>query len=240
MEPGNQQNVMCCDVETENTSTRSLSGELPWYKLTCPVPSCKIPPIQGEHGDSGEQQVDAGTGPDFPALYPTSSRWAVVVVLKHLDGFSHKQDLLRHPDGDVRRQHLCAQGELLQRRRQHVLLLDQPLHHNTAGHHEDVTQTEPVTRVRAGPASDWCSHQVLQFSQLFPTQAPQPQVLLLLLLVGRGTSCTRPLLHKELLALVQEQSVQHPGCELLVHHTMADGKNPAVFEKQQRENVSGS
>lgn len=62
----------------------------------------------------------------------TSSGRAVGVVLKHLDRFSHKQDLLGRSDGDVRRQHLSAQRELLQRWCQHVLLLDQPLHHSAA------------------------------------------------------------------------------------------------------------
>lgn len=64
--------------------------------------------------------------------WTTSSRWAVVVVFKHLDRFSHKEDLLCNSDGNVRRQHLCSQRELLQRRSQHVLLLDQPLHDNTS------------------------------------------------------------------------------------------------------------
>ena len=52
----------------------------------------------------------------------------MVVVFEHLDRFPHKEDLLGDSDGDVRRQHLRSQGELLQRRGQHVLLLDQPLH----------------------------------------------------------------------------------------------------------------
>lgn len=68
---------------------------------------------------------------DFTILQNnTSSRWAVVVVFKHLDRFSHKKDFLSNSDGNVRRQHLCSQRELLQRWSQHVLLLDQPLHNN--------------------------------------------------------------------------------------------------------------
>ena len=62
------------------------------------------------------------------ARYDTSSRRAVVVVFKHLDRFSHKEDLLSDSYRDVWRQHLCSQRELLQRRSQHVLLLNQPLH----------------------------------------------------------------------------------------------------------------
>lgn len=57
----------------------------------------------------------------------TRSGRALGVVLKHLNGLAHKEDLLGHPDGNVGGQHLCAQRELLQRRSQDVLLLHQPL-----------------------------------------------------------------------------------------------------------------
>lgn len=61
----------------------------------------------------------------------TSSGRAVVVVLKHLDGLPHKEDLLSHADEDVGGQHLSPQRELLQGRSQHVLFLYQPLQRNT-------------------------------------------------------------------------------------------------------------
>lgn len=148
----------------------------------------------------------------------TGSGRAVVVVLKHLNGLAHKQDLLSHSDGDVGRQHLRSQGELLKRRGQHVLLLDQPL-----------LDSQELAAVTQTPRDllDSRSHQVLQLSELFSAQASQSQVLLFLVLVGGAASRAGALLYEELLALVQQQPVQHPGGELLVHHAMTHSQNPA-------------
>lgn len=57
----------------------------------------------------------------------TGSGRTLVVVLKHLDRFPDKQDFFSHSDRNVGGKHLDTQGELLQGRSQHVLLLDQSL-----------------------------------------------------------------------------------------------------------------
>lgn len=98
----------------------------------------------------------------------TSSRWTVVVVFKHLHRFSHKEDLFGHSDGNVRGQHLSPQGELLQRWRQHVLLLDQPLHHKAAAHRQDSTNTSHCARCQSLTRS--CSS-----LSCFPLSPPSPK-----------------------------------------------------------------
>lgn len=52
-----------------------------------------------------------------------------------------------------------------------------------------------------------CSHQVLEFSQLFSCQSPNAQILLILF--GLGTDITRrwALFDKELFMLIQEKSM---------------------------------
>lgn len=95
----------------------------------------------------------------------------------------------------------------------------------SAPQHSNTCQDTDSPRCTQRPPQD--AHQVLQFSELLPTQASQSQVLFLLLLVGSSSSGARTLLHKELLVLVEQQAVQHPCCQLLIHHAMTYSENPA-------------
>lgn len=105
-----------------------------------------------------------------------------------------------------------------------------PLQSASAPQHDNTCQDTDSPRCSQRPPQD--AHKVLQFSELLPTQASQSQVLFLLLLVGSSSSGARTLLHKELLVLVKQQPVQHPCCQLLIHHAMTYSENPAKYKKK--------
>lgn len=64
----------------------------------------------------------------------TSSGWTLVVVFKHLHWLSNKEDFFSYSNRDVWGKHLHTQGELLQRRCEHVLFLDQSLRRDSNEH----------------------------------------------------------------------------------------------------------
>lgn len=101
----------------------------------------------------------------------------------------------------------------------------------SAPQHNNTCQDRERPRCSQHPPPD--AHQVLQFSELLPTQAPQSEVLFFLLLVGSSSSGARTLLHKELLVLVKQQPVQHPCCQLLIHHAVTNSQNPAKYKTKE-------
>lgn len=67
---------------------------------------------------------DGGTsGKDIP----TFPGQVYILIFKHLDRFSHKEDFFSNPHWNVGRQNLHSQRKLFERWRQHILLLYQAL-----------------------------------------------------------------------------------------------------------------
>lgn len=60
------------------------------------------------------------------------------------------------------------------------------------------------------------SHHILQLSQLLPRESSNAQIVIILFRLGRDDPKRGALPDEELLMLIQEQSVQHPGGELFV------------------------